>query len=261
MEAPSQPWRGRSPDPTKVLEGVSEPHWPWLRPPTNEVPGFRLNPDGSVRTDEQASNVRRMSGELAPLEQQQEPDAVAGGNGVTSSNVAPSPPIGASAMSVALPASAGVAGDIGALVERGVSTLVGAAARAAPSAAGAGAAVAGALPFLLYPTNTQSETTDLGDGLRARIRPGQRTVEIERRVDNGLLGTGIMAKWETLPVEAWQHVGKDGSVNTVINHEQLNRALGRAAPAESKTAARARWRNRRRTVSRSNRRHLLPAPA
>ena len=59
-------------------------------------------------------------------------------------------------------------------------------------------------------------------------------MEIERRFDNGLLGTGILAKWETLPVEAWQHIGKDGSVNTVINHEQLNRVLGRSAPAESK---------------------------
>ena len=59
-------------------------------------------------------------------------------------------------------------------------------------------------------------------------------MEIERRVDNGLFGTGMLAKWETLSVEAWQHVGRDGSVNTVINQEQLNRALGRSAPAESK---------------------------
>jgi hypothetical protein len=44
---------------------------------------------------------------------------------------------------------------------------------------------------------------------------------------------GIGAKWETLPVEAWQQVGRDGSVNTVINHEQLNRALGRSAPVAS----------------------------
>jgi hypothetical protein len=62
-------------------------------------------------------------------------------------------------------------------------------------------------------------------------------VEIERRVNNGLLGTGFGAKWETLPVEAWQQIGRDGSVDTVINHEQLNKALGRSAPTGSKDAA------------------------
>lgn len=135
------------------------------------------------------------------------------------------PPSTTSAASIALPAIGGGSVDLAAL-----------AARAAPALAGAGSAAAGSLPFLFIPTNTQSETTDLGDGLRARVRPGQRTVEIERRVNNGLFGTGIGAKWETLPVEAQQVVGSDGSVNTVINHEQLNRALGRSAPVESKTA-------------------------
>jgi hypothetical protein len=155
---------------------------------------------------------------------------VAGSSGATSSDVVPSPTAGASpsttsAASLAIPASAGGAVDLAAL-----------AARVAPAVAGAGSAAVAALPFLFYPTNTQSETTDLGDGLRARVRPGQRTVEIERRVDNGFLGTGIGAKWKTLPVEAQQVVGRDGKVNTVINHEQLNRALGWSAPVESKAA-------------------------
>ena len=60
--------------------------------------------------------------------------------------------------------------------------------------------------------------------------------EIERRVHNGFFGTGIGAKWETLPVEAQQVVGRDGSANTVINHEQLNRVLGQTAPVQSKDA-------------------------
>jgi hypothetical protein len=227
--AESYPWWERSTGPNTTFEGGSEPHWPWLRSPTEEVPGFRLNPDGSVRTDEPATKFRLMAGAFDPLEPQEQLSDVAGSNGVTSSDIAPSAPAGAppsttSATSIALPASAGGAVDLAALAARGV-----------PALAGAGSAAA-ALPFLFIPTNTQSETTDLGDGLRARVRPGQRTVEIERRVDNGLFGTGILAKWETLPVEAWQHVGKDGRANTVINHEQLNRVLGRTAPVQSKDA-------------------------
>ena len=176
-----------------------------------------------------------MAGALAPLEPQEQLNDVADSNGVTSSDVVPSPPSAAppspfSAASIALPASAGGAVDLAALIARAAPAL----ADAAPALTGAGSAALGSLPFLFIPTNTQSETTDLGDGLRARVRPGQRTVEIERRVDNGLFGTGMLAKWETLSVEAWQHVGRDGSVNTVINQEQLNRALGRSAPAESK---------------------------
>lgn len=227
-EAASYPWWERSTGPDTVFEGGSESHWPWLRAPTDEVAGFRLNPGGSVRTDEPGGKVRLMAGALTPLEPQEQLDDVVGSSDVTSSDAVPAPRTGAplsitSAASIALPASAGGAVDLAAL-----------AARYAPIAARAGSAPLAALPFLFIPTNTQSETTDLGDGLRARVRPGQRTVEIERRVDSGLFGTGIMAKWETLPVEAWQHVGRDGSVNTVVNHEQLNRALGLSAPAESK---------------------------
>lgn len=229
-EAASYPWWEPSTGPNSVFEGGSEPHWPWLRAPADEVPGFRLNPDGSVRTDDPGAKVRLMAGAFTPLEPQEHPSDLARSNGVTSSDVLPSPPADAplstaAAASIAVPASASAAVDLAGLM-----------ARAAPAVAGAGSAAAGALPFLFIPTNTQSETTDLGDGLRARARPGQRTVEIERRVHNGLFGTGIGAKWETLPVEAQQVVGRDGSANTVINHEQLNRALGQTAPVQSKDA-------------------------
>ena len=164
-KATSYPWWERSTGPNTVFEGGSEPHWPWLRAPTDEGPGFRLNPDGSVRTDEPGAEVRLMAGAFTPLEPQEQPNDVAGSNGVTSSDVVPSPPAGAplptiSAASIAVPASAGAAVDLAGLI-----------ARAAPAVAGAGSAAAGALPFLFIPTNTQSETTDLGDGLRARVRP------------------------------------------------------------------------------------------
>src|SRR5687767_4322951 len=72
---------------------------------------------------------------------------------------------------------------VGRLILRPLLRAAPALADAIPALTGAGSAAAGALPFLFIPTNTQSETTDLSDGLRARVRPGQRTVEIERRVE------------------------------------------------------------------------------
>ncbi len=251
----SPPWWGPSTGPSAVFGNTSQPYLPWLRAPT-DVPGFRPSPDGSAQTGPPGGDVRLMEGAFPRIEPQEQPDDVAGTNGVASGDVrlmagafAPIEPqegpndfagsdgtassdrvafrppgvvpSATSAASIAVPASAAAPIDLAAL-----------AARVAPAvAAAAGPAAAAALPFLLIPTNTQSETADLGDGLRARVRPGQRSVEVERRVHNGLFGIG--AKWETLPVEAWQKVGRDGSVDTVINHEQLNRALGRSAPAES----------------------------
>jgi hypothetical protein len=85
------------------------------------------------------------------------------------------------------------------------------------------------LPFLVIPTNSQSETIDLGDDLRAHKRPGQRSVEIERRVGNGLFGTGIGAKWEKVPVEAEFVAGPDGRQALLIDREQLRRAVGATA--------------------------------
>lgn len=307
----SAPWSWPSTGPGALLEDTSQPYLPWLRAPT-DVPGFRLSPDGSVKTGETAGGVRLMAGAfpptapqeqpsnvaginglasrdvglmagalapilsadgsvqtgeraggvrlmagafpsaepqgqsnnvaginglasrdvglmagaLAPIEPQEDPNEIAGSDRAASSDGAASPqpgvmPSAISAASIAVPASPSAPIDLAALARR-----------FAPVVAAAGPAAAAALPFLLIPTNRQSETTDLGDGLRARVRPGQRSVEVERRVDSGLFGTGIMAKWETLPVEAWQQVGRDGSVNTVINHEQLNQALGRSAPME-----------------------------
>jgi hypothetical protein len=65
-EAASYPWWERSTGPNTVFEGGSESHWPWLRAPTDEVAGFRLNPSGSVRTDEPGGKVRLMAGALTP---------------------------------------------------------------------------------------------------------------------------------------------------------------------------------------------------
>lgn len=122
----------------------------------------------------------------------------------------------ASAPAVAAPATGGT-GLVPALLQ--VARAV------APYAAAAATPVAAAIPLLLIPNNTQSGTVDLDDGLRARIRPGQRTVTIERRTDKSLLGIGIGSTWEDLPVEAeigWSSQGR----SILINREQLVQTLG-----------------------------------
>jgi hypothetical protein len=53
---------------------------------------------------------------------------------------------------------------------------------------------------MVIPDNFQGETVDVEDGLRVTLPPGQRYVYAERRVDSGLLGSGIGAKWEKLPI-------------------------------------------------------------
>ena len=53
---------------------------------------------------------------------------------------------------------------------------------------------------MVIPDNFQGETVDVEDGLRITLPPGQRYVYAERRVDDGLLGSGIGARWEKLPI-------------------------------------------------------------
>jgi hypothetical protein len=101
------------------------------------------------------------------------------------------------------------------------------AARVASLASTAASRAMIALPFLV-PLNSGAETVALDDGLRARIAPGQRTVEIERRVDKGLLGTGIGARWESLPIDAEIGAGPDGKRALLINPSQLTSAVGDA---------------------------------
>ena len=117
----------------------------------------------------------------------------------------------AKAVAVAATPNAATAGGASGsqAVGEALSKVAGLAGRVAPTAAGAASATAAALPFLFIPTNTQSEIIDLEDGVRARVNPGQRTVEIERRVGTGLFGIG--ACWERLPVDAEMNVGKDGA--------------------------------------------------
>ena len=180
------------------------------------------------------SGIRLMAGAYAPAEPQEHPEDGVRGLSTATSAVAPLLP----SVGPLLPTSA--ASGLGSAGGAAAVDLAAAAARVAPAVVGAAAsapaALAAAIGTMVYPTNTGSDTTDIGDGLRVRTRPGQRSVEIERRVHNGLLNTGIGARWETLPVDAWQQVNRDGSVDTVVNHEQLNRVLGVGPPAQPQDA-------------------------
>ncbi len=53
---------------------------------------------------------------------------------------------------------------------------------------------------MVIPDNFQGETVEVDDGVRITLPPGQRYVYAERRVDDGLLGSGIGATWEKLPI-------------------------------------------------------------
>ncbi|MPZ30317.1 MAG: hypothetical protein GEV13_04845 [Rhodospirillales bacterium] len=110
--------------------------------------------------------------------------------------------------------------ELGALLGRGASALP----RISPS---------GLALSLLVPTNTPSEIIGLGNGLRARVRPGQHTVEIERQADTGVFGSGFGARWERLPINAELDVGADGAASVLIDPRQLQNAVGPEAAAQA----------------------------
>jgi hypothetical protein len=68
--------------------------------------------------------------------------------------------------------------------KNGFGRLAGAAGAAAGTAAGS---VVGAIPMILIPTNTQSETHPIADGLRVRTALGQRSATVELCVNEGCL--------------------------------------------------------------------------
>ena len=127
----------------------------------------------------------------------------------------------ARAASLVLSAAGEVAGTL--------ASVGAAAARLAPVVAGAAGAAIGGIATLVVPTNFEGETLPLGDGLRARRRVGQNSIEIERQVDDGLLGSGIAARWEKLPVAARFVPDVDGRHLLQIDAVQLERAVGKEA--------------------------------
>ncbi len=240
----SQPWWSEASRHGKGYNGASRPYWPWLRAePGHEWPA----PDGEAdaSTQETATPTFNPLSFAAPPSVRQ-PAGENAASGVVVPLSGETTSLGdlrpAAAGVMAATANAATAGGAPAsqLVGEALSKVAGFAGRVAPAAAGAGSAAVGALPFLLIPTNTQSEIIDLEDGVRARVNPGQRTVEIERRVGTGLFGTGIGARWERLPVDAEVRVGKDGAATLVVDHGQLRQALSPTGDRDAVTSEMAR---------------------
>jgi hypothetical protein len=132
-------------------------------------------------------------------------------------------PVGAPAL--------GPAGSV--LAEAGQAVLQGASrgaawlGRAAPAAAGVTAA---ALPLMLIPTNTQAELHPIGENLRVRTAPGQRSATVQLRVEQGFFGTGISEKWIDLPVGAeWANDEQTGRRYIALDQHGLENVIGRDA--------------------------------
>jgi hypothetical protein len=105
------------------------------------------------------------------------------------------------------------------------------AARLAPLAVAAAPAVGLAAPLIALPKIVPGdETIPLGDDLRARRPIGQRSVILEQRVKDGLLGTSIGAKWQELPpVDATFGDGLPGRRPVFVDADQLRGAVGAEA--------------------------------
>ena len=194
-----------------------------------------------------------MAGAFTPLEPQEQPNDVAGSNGVTSSDVVPSPPAGAllstiSAASIAVPASAGAA-----VILRGLLRAL-----LLPWRALDLLPLAHCPSYSFQPTRSRRPPTRRWP---SRSRPSWAADRGNRAACPQRLLRRIGAKWETLPVEAQQVVGGEGSAKTVINHEQLNRFLHGPHQSHRRPPVRPpRWRNPRKTGSRSNCHRLVGCP-
>ena len=243
----TQPWWSRQPWQGEGLDGRFDLRWPWLRAePADEPPGSGVKPDGPGNQSK-PDEFNPLSFAYQPFGREALENIDVGGSqpqiGAAPTPLNPSQQStgvdGPTAASMALPAAPVVAGSeaVGAaLAEAARAALAEAAAlagRLAPAAARAASGPAAALSILVTPTNKQGDTIELGDGLRARTSTGQGSVAIERRADNGLLGTGIAARWERLPVDAELRVEKGGVARVLIDHQQLQAAVGAEATARA----------------------------
>ena len=136
------------------------------------------------------------------------------------------PPTSARTASAAALPAAGDGGAEGPAVGEALKDFGATAVRALPTIVRGASAPVVAGTILLIPGNTGSTLRDIGDGLRLRINPDERAVRIERRVDNGVLNTGIGAKWEELPIKAEQVDTPDGRRIVAIDGAGLKQAIG-----------------------------------
>lgn len=113
------------------------------------------------------------------------------------------------------------------LVEAVSQAARSAAALAGRATAAAAGVTVGAVALIVTPFNSGNEYVSINDKLRVRTSPGQ-DAKLERRIDDGLLGTDIGAHWEELRVgAAWAYEG--GRRYVAIDRLGLERAIGRNA--------------------------------
>jgi len=170
--------------------------------------------------------------------QQQDPSDDSGRRGIAP-NVEPPPgspefraadaELAAAQAATSPPNAATAAATVGALGDTGLAgaRLVPLVPRLAPLAAVASAAAL-AVPLIAVPKIApQDETLPLGSDFRARRPIGQRSIIFERRIADGLLGTGIGAKWEELPpIDAAFAAGLPGLRPLLVEADQLRRVIG-----------------------------------
>jgi hypothetical protein len=233
----SQPWWSEASRQAGGYDDALRPRWPWLRAESgHEWPAPNVEADASTQ-ETGTPTFNPLSFAAPPSVQQPAVEDADSDMFVPLSDKTTSlgdlRPAAAGAMATTANAATAGGAPGSQIVAEALSRAAGFAGRVAPAATGAGSAAVGALPLLFIPTNTQSETIDLEDGVRARVSPGQRTVEIERRVGSGLFGTDFGARWERLPVDAEVRVGKDGAATLVIDQGQLRQAL---SPTEDRDA-------------------------
>jgi hypothetical protein len=138
-----------------------------------------------------------------------------------------------SAGSIALPQYGVPVGPMPRPLPATVAQLAARVAASAPGAATTAALAAGAAgAVLLTPRNFQGGTIELGDGLRAQWKPGQRSATIERRTGKGLFGSDVGAHWEELPVTATYEAGPDGRPTLFVDPQGLKTAIGGAATSQ-----------------------------
>jgi hypothetical protein len=126
----------------------------------------------------------------------------------------------------ALAPAGAVLGEIGQAALEAARQGAGLLVRVAPVAAG----VAAAAPVILLPGNSGAELHPMGENLRVRTAPGQRSATVQRRIDDGLFGTGVGAKWTDLPVRAeWAYDEQTRRRYIAIDRHGLEQAIGRAA--------------------------------
>lgn len=110
-----------------------------------------------------------------------------------------------------------------------VTPLVRAVTRAAApvlaSTLAAAPAAALSIPFMLWTGNSGSMTFDIGEDLRVRHVPDSAEASIERRIGNGLFGTGLGERWEKVPIKATV----DARRTLFVDPGELERAIGTEA--------------------------------